>query len=137
MPHRAAAGARWRAWWRDRERGDVNISAVILWPLMLGIIWLALQVGCYFYGRQVALSAAQQGASVARTQPVSIDRATAAAERFVTATAGGFVSDPQITATVEGPNVRVVVTAAAVSLVPGIRFTVHQESLQPIEQITP
>lgn len=129
--------ARRRAWWHARERGDVNISAALLWPVMLAIIWLSLQTGLYFFGRQVALSAAEQGAATARSQPVSTTRANTAATTFMASAAGGLVTDPQVTTTVQGASVRVQVTGNAVSLVPGVTFTIHQESVQPIERITP
>lgn len=129
--------ARRRAWWHDTERGDVAISVAILWPVMLALVWLCLQTGLYFYGRQVALAAAEQGAQAARTEPVSTARADDAATRFVASVGGAWVANPQVTAELQGDAVRVTVRGDAISLLPGITFGIEQESVMPLERIAP
>lgn len=129
--------ARRRGWWRERERGDANISAVLLWPAVLAIVWLSLQTGLWMFARQVALSAAEQGAQAARSQPVSTARANTAAAGFMAAAGRGLVTDPAVTASITGGSMRVQVTGTAISLLPGVTFTIHQESVQPLERITP
>lgn len=138
------AGARWRGrcarhrgWWREGERGDANISAVLLWPAVLAIVWLSLQTGLWMFARQVALSAAEQGAQAARAQPVSTARADTAATGFMAAAGRGLVTDPAVTTSITGGSMRVQVTGKAISLLPGVTFTIHQESVQPLERITP
>lgn len=125
------------AWRRERERGDANISAVLLWPAVLAIVWLSLQTGLWMFARQVALSAAEQGAQAARTQPVSTARAGTTAAGFMAAAGRGLVTGPAVTATITGGSMRVQVTGTAISLLPGVTFTIHQESVQPLERITP
>jgi hypothetical protein len=100
---------------------------------MLMLVWLVIQGALLFFGRTLALSAAEQGAQAARLRPVSTARAQTAAQDFLTAAGTGLVVNPQITATTDTTSVRVEVTA--VSLIPGLPLRIHQESVQPLEQL--
>lgn len=124
-------------WLDDRERGDANISAVLLWPAVLVVVWLALQAGLYFFGRQAALGAAEMGASAARVYPVSAERGRSTSTRFVAEAAGSLVTDPLVEVEIAATSVRVRVTGTAVSLLPGLVLTVAQESVQPLEGLVP
>ena len=127
--------ARWHALLAAPEAGEATISSVILWPVMLLLVWLVIQGALLFFGRTLALSAAEQGAQAARLRPVSTARAQTAAQDFLTAAGTGLVFNPQVKATTDTTSIRVEVTATAVSLIPGLPLRIHQESVQPLEQL--
>lgn len=127
--------SRWR-----RLRGDDRGSAVeaaILYPVVLALIFLAVQAGLVFYGRQVALSAAQIGADESAISGGSAGGAHEAASAWL-ATTGSFIRAPQVAVpTADGQLVTVEVSGTVPCLIPGVSdFVVTQEASAPVEQWT-
>jgi len=128
---------RWRRLLGTASAGEATVSTVILWPVVLLLIWLITQAAFVYFGRSIALAAAEQGAQTARLQPVSTARGQQAAAQFLEAAGSGLLLTPHVEATTGQATVRVQVDASAVSLLPGLRLTIHQESVQPLEQLSP
>ncbi|MFI6029581.1 hypothetical protein [Amycolatopsis magusensis] len=117
------------------ERGDDNVSAVVILGALLVLTWAVLQVVVVHLGRNVALEAARDGVNEARLLPVD----TAAAERraldYVQLVTVGWLSNVSAMATSDGEQVTVTVAADAASLLPFARLSVSQTASAPIERL--
>jgi Flp pilus assembly protein TadG len=137
------------AWWRalcgrarraaGGDRGSSAIELAILTPVLLVMVWLAIQFAMYSQGRQVALAAAQVGARWARqhakTQAGWAATAEAQAESYY-AGLGTRVLGGNIVATAlpDGPGrVRVTVTGNVASILFGLPLPIHESAGGPIE----
>ncbi|MFI7114924.1 hypothetical protein [Amycolatopsis sp. NPDC049868] len=119
------------------ERGDENVSAILVLGALLLVTWVVLQVVVLFLGRNVALEAARDGVNAARLPPVDVVAAEQQVQNYVSRVTGSWLSNVNAEATSDGRNVTVIVTAEAASLVPFARFSVSQRASGPIEQLTP
>lgn len=125
-------------WAGDGERGSApGVTYAILYGSVLVVVLTLIQVGLWFYGRDLALTAARAGVDVGRSYG-TIDPATAQAHaRDVAArTAGGVLDHPTVTATADATTMTVTVDATVTTLVPGLSLTVSQSSTAAIEQIS-
>lgn len=109
----------WR-WREQRERGSggTSLSWLLLSPVIFGVFFLVVAVGWRMYGDNLALDAANAGARAAAVLPVSADRGRQAAEHFLQTAASGTLRDTNVTVTLSGNSVMVVVTGGTV-LLPG------------------
>ena len=48
-----------------RDAGSSSVELVVLFPALMALIFITVQAGLYFYARNVALAAAQEGARAA------------------------------------------------------------------------
>jgi Flp pilus assembly protein TadG len=125
-----------------RDRGASAIELAILAPMLLALIWLAIQYALYFQGRQVALAAAQVGARVAREEAARVpgwvadarNRAESYYNGLGTKVLGsGISANPQRI----GNNVQVTVTGDVASILFGLRLPIHVTAGGPIECFRP
>ncbi|MDG4784949.1 TadE/TadG family type IV pilus assembly protein [Micromonospora sp. WMMD1102] len=122
------------------DRGSTNIEMAILFPVFVLLILLGVQVGLIFYGRTVALAAAQQGAvaEAAYGAPDGIGHTQASA--YLTRM-GDVLNDWEVTVAPAGEGapeptaVRVTVTGTTLGWL-GMRFQISQTAYSPIEQFT-
>ena len=108
---------RWREQ-RERGSGGTSLSWLLLSPVIFGVFFLVVAVGWRMYGDNLALDAANAGARAAAVLPVSADRGRQAAEHFLQTSASGTLRDTNVTVTLSGNSVVVVVTGGTV-LLPG------------------
>ena len=118
----------------DPERGDGPVSAAVIAPAFLALLFLVIQAGLWGHARTVASAAAQVGALSARGLNTSAD-AGAAARDYLAQTSGGL-TDVTVTTT-RGDQVTVTVTGTAPTLVPGVHLTVNEISSVPADRLTP
>jgi Flp pilus assembly protein TadG len=118
----------------NRDRGGAEVELAILGPLLLVIIFGAVQITTYFTARNVALSAAQVGVSAERRYDAQPGSGRDRAEAFL-AQAGDWlvnaqVGEPQRTA----EEVSVTVRGEA----PSILFTwqIEQTAHGTVERFT-
>ena len=52
---------RWRALRRAGERGALSLELALVFPIVLLLIFTGFQASTYFFGRSLALAAAQEG----------------------------------------------------------------------------
>ena len=140
-PPDAVAGPVRRVRQRNRpgaERGSVTIEVVVLFPVLLVMIIAIVQYGLWFHARSLALAAAQQGVTAARTYTAEPGTGTHAATAFLDTHATDTLTDLTVTATTPGAGqVGIEVTGRALSLVPGIPGpTVFQSAAGPVERFT-
>lgn len=126
-----------------RDRGASAIELAILTPMLLALIWLAIQYALYFQGRQVALAAAQVGDRVAREQAATVRGWQTNAENDAATYYDGLgtkVLGNGITATasrVGNNEVQVTVTGQAASIMFGLTLTINETAVGPIECFRP
>ena len=140
-PPDAVAGPVRRALVRNSsgaERGSVTIEVVVLFPVLLLLVIAIVQYGLWFNARSLALAAAQQGVTAARTYTAEPAAGTQAATAFVDTHATDTLTDVTITATTPGAGqVGVEVSGRALSLIPGLPGpTVSQSAAGPVERFT-
>jgi len=95
----------------------------VLFPVLLLLIFGVFQGALYFHSRNVALAAAQQGVRTGRAdgQPDPVGAAVGRARTFLTQTGElKNLTGLQITPTLSGNQLRIKITARALSLLPGV-----------------
>jgi Flp pilus assembly protein TadG len=129
-PHPATAG--------DGERGSATLELAVLFPIFLLLLAAAVQAGLYFYAREIALSAAQDGVQTARLQGAALAAGVTTARSDATTAGGGSLHDVAVVTTgTTGTTIRITVTGAALSIVPGWHWHLSQQAAGPKERFTP
>ncbi|WP_307969638.1 TadE/TadG family type IV pilus assembly protein [Salinispora arenicola] len=122
------------------DRGSTNIEMAILFPVFVMLILLGVQVALVFYGRTVALAAAQQGAAAEAAYGAADGAGQTQASAYLTRM-GDAVNDWEVTVTpvVEGAPeptaVRVTVTGTTLGWL-GMRIPISQTAYSPIQRFT-
>jgi len=123
--------------WRSRRRDDSGVSSVELvlyMPLLMFIIFLAVQFSLVWFGNQAASATAREAARVARVYADEA-RARQAGYHYADNIGDGVLEDVHITVTRVGDNrVRVTVTGHAQEISPIGVPTVSQTVEGPIEE---
>jgi len=122
-------------------RGDDGVSAVelvVLVPLLLGLLFVGVQVGQVMLGNQAALAAAREAARVARAgggEPAALAAGAARGEAYAAQVGRGVLTGTAVTVTpVDGGlGVRAVVTGDAYALVPALGGRITQVAEGPVE----
>lgn len=117
-----------------RDDGSVAVEFVIVAPIVLMVLFLAIQVAMYSYARSIALTAAQEGSNAARAYNASAGAGQAKARDFVNRAGGDMLTDSSVSVSRGAEQVSVTVTGRTLSLVPGIRFSVSQTASGPVER---
>lgn len=125
-----------------RDEGASAIELAFLAPMLLALIFFAVQAGLWWYGRDVALSAAREGVSQLRLAPDAGTYAqirpsvVANTEQFATAVGRESLLNPVATPTYDEATGRVsmTVTGSVITLWPGSQLTVTQQAFGEIER---
>lgn len=124
--------------WNVSDRGSASLELVVIFPVLLLIIFGAMQGALYYFACSAALASAQEGARAAADENASTNDAQSAAASFL-ASAGGSdtLQQTRITATRSAATATVNVTGKSLSLLPGWDgITVHQTASAPVERVT-
>jgi Flp pilus assembly protein TadG len=122
---------------RDSDTGSFSLELAVLFPVFLLLVLLIVQAALYFFARSIASSAAQQGADTARLQGNTPADGASTATAFVTGQGGGILDDLAVTTTSSSPTqVSITVTGHALTIVPGVTFTIRQSATAPRERYT-
>jgi Flp pilus assembly protein TadG len=126
----------WRS--RERERGSATLEIAVLGPALLLLIFTVVQVGLVYFARSLALGAAQEGVTAARTYEAAPDAGVQRALAFVSRSAGDSLRDVEVTAERTATDtVQVRVSGRALSVLPGFPgLRVSQSAEAPIERFT-
>jgi Flp pilus assembly protein TadG len=109
----------------------------VAFPVFLLLLLAAVQAGLYFYARAIALSAAQQGVQAARLQQNSLHQGVTASRSYAAHAGGGSLRNVAVhTAGSTPTTVRITVTGAALSLLPGTNWRVSQQAAGARERFT-
>ena len=117
------------------ERGSATIQFVVLLPISFGLLFTALQIGLYFYGRTAASSTASVGARAAAAENGSPQACRQAATAYA-ASLGDALGNPHIACTVTATTVTVRVTGTTLSVMPGWVIQADQTVTLAKERIT-
>lgn len=121
-----------------RDRGSVSLELVIVFPVLLLIIFGGIQGAMYYYGRSIALAAAQEGSRVAAAQNGSTGAGYAAATTFITQAGGTDVlQGSQISSSRSATDATVTVRGSSLSILPGLGgLDITQSASAPLERLT-
>ncbi|AXI76853.1 TadE/TadG family type IV pilus assembly protein [Peterkaempfera bronchialis] len=116
----------------------MSISLAIVFPVVLTMVLLVVQASLWWYARQVALTAAREGAEAGRLLNAAPADGTARARTFLDR-AGTAISDPQVSAAGStDTEIRISVTVRAQSLLPGLSGQlITQHVTAPRERFVP
>ena len=124
-----------RAVTHARDRGAASLELAIVFPVVLLLIFAGFETSTYYFGRSLALAAAQEGVREARIQPADINRGMAAAQAYIDQTSNGTLTDVQIIPGGTAEEVELTVVARVVDLTGGIlNLTVSQTASGPVER---
>ncbi|MEU1084292.1 TadE family protein [Streptomyces sp. NPDC005908] len=126
-------------WWRGRrwadDRGDASIQMAIVYPFVLLAAIAVIQASMWYYARQIALTAAREGVTAARTYQAGPADGTARARQVLGRIAGDSLRSVSVSASSDGERVRVQVSGVAQSLLPGVPgLTITQSASGPAER---
>lgn len=126
-----------RAGRRTLDGGSATVELVVLFPALLGLIFIVVQAGLHYYARSVALAAAQEGARAAAVQGATAGTGQAAAQAFVARAGAELLGGSSTTSTRSATEVTVTVTGRSISLVPGYPgFPISQQASAPVERVS-
>lgn len=133
-PGRAAAAA--RPGGRASDRGASPVELAILVPIVLLMLFAAIQVASVFIARAVALTAAQEAVTAQRVYEAGPGAGKTRAQSFL-AKAGDWLGQPVVSEPATPPTeVRFTVSGTALSVIPGVTFTVSQTAHGTVERFT-
>jgi Flp pilus assembly protein TadG len=122
--------------WRD-ERGDTSIQMAIIFPFVLLATVAVIQASMWYYARQIALTAAREGATAARAYQSSPGDGAARARAVLGRTAGDSLHGYSVSASSDGQRVRIQVSGTALSMIPGLPgLHITQSASGPVERWT-
>jgi Flp pilus assembly protein TadG len=129
-----------KAWWRERgwrdDRGDASIQMAIVFPFVLLATVAVIQASMWYYARQIALTAAREGASAARSYQASPGDGAARAREVLGRTAGDSLLSYSVFAS-SGQRVQVQGSGRALSMIPGLSgLKITQSASGPVERWT-
>lgn len=118
-----------------RERGSATLETTILWPAVFLLIFGIVHVGIWFHARNIALTAAQEGARAASVNDG--DGGAARAADFIADTGSdSIIQVGEVTQVADSDSVTVTVVGESTTLIPGWTVDVTQSSTAPIRKWT-
>ncbi|WP_275579419.1 TadE family protein [Streptomyces aureoverticillatus] len=122
MPRRIPQIAAWvrsRPWREDR--GDASIQMAIIYPFVLLLAVAVIQASMWYYAREIALTAAREGLSEARSYKAGPGDGIQRAREVLDRTAGDSLLNSSVsTAGSTGQRIRIQVSGTAQSMLPGV-----------------
>ncbi|MFF8717052.1 TadE family protein [Streptomyces sp. NPDC015184] len=130
-----------KRWWHEHrwsdDRGDASLQMAIVFPFVLLLTIAVVQGSMWYYARQIALTAAREGAAEARAYQAGPGDGSARAHEVLRRTAGDSLLGYSVSATSDGQRVRVQVSGTAQSMIPGVSgLRITQSASGPVERFT-
>jgi Flp pilus assembly protein TadG len=134
-PRRASGGRTLR---RQDARGSATLEITVLFPTVLLVTFGLIQGALYYHARDVALAAAADGLTAARSRAGTSEEGRRAAGAFLARAGGpGVLAAPTVTSARTATTATVTVSGSAISLVPGLPgWSVAQTASGPVERFT-
>jgi Flp pilus assembly protein TadG len=124
-----------RATRRSRDEGSITLEFAVIVPLLMLLVWIAIQFVMVFFANRVALSAAQEGVRTARARAGSISAAEQRSRRYLDELGGTLLLHPQVRALRTPDRAQIQVSGQAQQLIPFfVRLRVVQVAQSPLEQ---
>lgn len=123
----------------DGDRGFSTVEAVFTVPVIVLMILGAVQIGLYWYSRQLAATAAQEAARTARSYNSSASAGQTEGYSYLSKvdSDGTALHNPSVQVTRGARTVTVQVKGSIVSLVPWVTPTVTVTVTGPTETYVP
>ncbi len=118
------------------ERGSSSVEMVIALPIVLTVLFLAVQAGTWFHARSIALASAQSGARTSAMLNSSLEAGLSSARSFAADVGGTTLTGVTVTGDRSATSTTVTVTGHSVRLVPFMDVTVSQSATLPVERYT-
>ena len=118
-----------------RESGAAAIQGVIVYPVVFLLIFAMVQGAVYFHGDNVARHVANGAVQVARLDGATDADGYAEADARL-AQASSALGSPQVHITRTTAQVSATVRGTVATLVPGVKLTVRQTAVGPVERFT-
>ncbi|XVU24218.1 TadE/TadG family type IV pilus assembly protein [Actinoplanes sp. CA-054009] len=113
----------------------MSLEMIILTPVLLLLLFAAIQIALNSHARNIALAAAQDAARADGAYQSAPGAGQAAAAALLAQTGDGL-GNPAVAISYTGTEVHAIVTGRAISIVPFLSWTVRQSASSPIEQVT-
>ncbi|WP_232547396.1 TadE family protein [Propioniciclava soli] len=123
-------------WQMRGERGSSSVEMVIALPIVLTVLFLAVQAGSWFHARSIALASAQSGARTSAMLNSSLEAGLSSARSFAADVGGTTLTGVTVTGDRTATSTTVTVTGHSVRLVPFMDVTVSQSATLPVERYT-
>ena len=123
-------------WLMRGERGSSSVEMVIALPLVLTVLFLAVQAGTWFHARSIALASAQSGARTSAMLNSTLEAGLSSAGSFAADVGGTTLTGVTVTGDRTATSTTVTVTGHSVRLVPFMDVTVSQSATLPVERYT-
>ncbi|WP_328383703.1 pilus assembly protein [Micromonospora zamorensis] len=108
--------------------------AIIALPMIL-LTFAVIQTGLVYFAQSIALGAATQGVNSARGYQSSSTAGETRTTNFLSA-AGVGLENQQVIVTRSATEVRVTVTGQAITVLPGLSWTISKSAHGPVERPT-
>jgi Flp pilus assembly protein TadG len=119
----------------DPQRGSVTLEFVVIIPLLMMLVWVAMQLVMVFFANRVALAAAQQGVRTATDRVGSVAAAERRSRLYLDELGRTLLLHPRVQASRTADAARVEVTGQARQLIPlFVRLHVVQVAETPRER---
>lgn len=119
-----------------RDRGSATLEMTILFPALLLVVCSVFQAGLWFFARNAAIAAAEEGARVVSLETGTAGEGRAVALAFMERVSTGLATGISARAARTGTLATVTVTATSLSIIPGMEFDIAQSATLPVERIT-
>lgn len=123
-------------WLMRGERGSSSVEMVIALPIVLTVLFLAVQAGTWFHARSIALASAQSGARTSAMLNSSLEAGLSSARSFASDVGGTTLTGVTVTGDRTATSTTVTVTGHSVRLVPFMDVSVSQSATLPVERYT-
>lgn len=117
------------------ERGSATVEMLMVMPVLMVILFAALQGGLYYYGRSAALAIANTGVRAAAVENGTTADCQAAAEAMG-AKVGDALTGVTIRCTRSATDAAVTVSGTTLSVVPLVLPHTRQSVSLPVERVT-
>lgn len=120
------------------EQGTASLAqTVLVAPALLLALMLIVQFGLFFHAKNVAESAAQEGAAAGRRFDGSEAGAAERARMFLAELGPRMLSNEAVSAQRTPETATVTITGTVISLVPGLDLKVEESASGPVERYVP
>ncbi|SRR6266498_631766 len=102
----------------DQQRGSVTLELVVIFPVLMLLVWVGMQLVLVLFANRVALSAAQEGVRAARAHSGTVAAAEQRTHRSLDQLGNTLLLHPQVQASRTAEIARVEVAGHAQQLVP-------------------
>jgi len=117
------------------EKGSTTLEMVLIFPAVVSILWLGLQVGISQYGHSTALAAAEAGARAGALEHATAGDCQAAAAAILAA-GGDALSGTSVSCSRSGTTSTATVSGWPMSVGPWPVNKVTKTVSAPVERIT-